>query len=130
MRKQYYFRVSERGLLSWEIDRLINLTKQLPRIAVPITAIRELSEPFCSEYDDAVRWRDIAEHMRLVNAADLRFPIILSADGRVMDGMHRVIKAVLENRTTIDAVQFRSDPEPDHIGLGPDDLSYEEATST
>jgi hypothetical protein len=30
------------------------------------------------------------------NEADLAFPIILSSDGRVMDGMHRVTKAATE----------------------------------
>jgi len=41
-----------------------------------------------------------------------------------MDGMHRVAKAVLQGRETIDAVQFAADPEPDHIGRGPNDLPY------
>jgi hypothetical protein len=35
------------------------------------------------------------EHVRLIEAADLSFAIILSSDGRVMDGIHRVAKAVL-----------------------------------
>lgn len=57
---------------------------------------------------------------------DLAYPIILSSDGRIMDGMHRVCKALLENRTEIDAVRFRHDPEPDYIGIHPDDLPYDE----
>ena len=58
------------------------------------------------------------------DGADLAFPIILSADGAVMDGMHRVAKAVRLGREDIDAVQFERDPEPDHVGRGPDDLPY------
>jgi len=53
-------------------------------------------------------------------------PIILASDGRVMDGMHRVCKALNENRETISAVQFENDPEPDYIGVHPDDLPYDE----
>ena len=64
-----------------------------------------------------------------MEAADLSFPIILSSDGRVMDGMHRVAKAVLLARSTIKAVQFRDDPEPDYVGVSPDDLPYEERLS-
>jgi hypothetical protein len=61
-----------------------------------------------------------------MEAADLRFPIILSADGRVMDGMHRVAKAVLLRQATIEAVQFDVDPEPDYVDVRPDELPYEE----
>jgi hypothetical protein len=61
----------------------------------------------------------------LIEESDLSFPIILSASGAVMDGMHRVAKAVLLGREEIEAVQFEADPEPDHVGLGPNDLPYD-----
>jgi hypothetical protein len=41
-----------------------------------------------------------------------------------MDGMHRIAKAVLHGRDTIDAVQFVEDPETDNVGLGSDNLPY------
>src|SRR5262245_13746927 len=116
MRKQYYFRPSERGLLAWDVDRLVTLTKQFPRIYIPLTSIRELDEAFCSEHENALTWQGVVEHVRLIQAADLGFPIILSADGHVMDGMHRVAKAVLLGRDTIEAVQFADDPDPDYVG--------------
>jgi len=47
----------------------------------------------------------------------------------VMDGMHRVIKALLMNRTTIDAVRFTTDPEPDCIDIDPSQLPYDEIVS-
>jgi hypothetical protein len=62
--------------------------------------------------------------MRLIEEADLAFPIILSASGAVMDGRHRIAKAALQGRHRIDAVQFDEDPPPDHIGLGPNELPY------
>jgi len=64
------------------------------------------------------------EHIRLIEEADLSFPIILSASGAVMDGMHRAAKATLAGREDIEAVQFEKDPDPDHVGLGPEDLPY------
>ena len=66
------------------------------------------------------------EHARLIEAADLNFPIILSSNGGVMDGMHRVAKTVSQGRTTIEAVQFTCDPEPDYVGVPPSELPYEE----
>ena len=52
----------------------------------------------------------LALHTNLIQQTDLAYPIILSASGRVMDGMHRACKAFLENRSTVDAVQFTQDP--------------------
>ena len=124
MRKQYYFRPSERGLLAWDVDRLVELTSGLPRKPVPLSAIRELDETWSGE-DEGQTWRAMVEHVRLMDEADLSFAIILSADGRVMDGMHRAAKALRQGRQTIEAVQFDVDPPPDHVGRKPEDLPYD-----
>lgn len=123
MRKQYYFRQSGSGLVAWDVDRLIQLTATLPRTRIPLERIRELDEAWFGD-DELPTWRGMIEHWRLVEAADLSFPIILSASGRVMDGMHRVVKAVWEGRHDIEAVQFAEDPAPDHVGVRPDELPY------
>lgn len=115
--------------MAWDIDRLVALTKHSARIHVPLTAIRELDASFSSEQEGTPTWRAVVEHARLITAADLSFPIILSSDGRVMDGMHRVAKAVLLGRATIEAVQFTDDPEPDYVGVHPHELPYDEAPS-
>jgi hypothetical protein len=124
MRKQYYFRDSHEGILAWDVDRLVQLTSQLPRKRIPLTAIRELDEPWSGD-DEPPTWRTVLLHVRLIEEADLAYPIIVSASGAVMDGMHRVAKAVLQGRQEIEAVQFDRDPPPDHIGRGPDDLPYD-----
>lgn len=127
MRKQYYFRPSDRGLLAWDVDRLVELTRAFPRTRVPLTDIQELDEPWSGE-GDGQTWRALVVHLRLMDEADLSYPIILAADGRVMDGMHRVAQALRLGQTHIEAVQFREDPPPDFVGKGPDDLPYEAAT--
>jgi hypothetical protein len=43
-----------------------------------------------------------------------------------MDGMHRVCKALLENRPTVAAVRFAEDPEPDYIDADIEALPYGE----
>ena len=55
---------------------------------------------------------------------DLARPIILGADGRVMDGMHRVAKAILEGNATIKAVRFLKEPDPDYRDCKPNELPY------
>jgi len=69
-------------------------------------------------------WRQIVEHVRLINEADLSYPIILSASGDVMDGRHRIAKAAVIGCDVIDVVQFDVDPPPDYVGRGPDELPY------
>ena len=124
MRKQYYFRPSPNGLLAWDVDRLVRLSRDLPVRAVPLSEIRELDHAVFGE-EEAPTWRSFAAHVRLVAETDLRYPIIRAADGPVMDGMHRVIKAVVEGRATIDAVQFVVDPTPDYVDCQPDELPYD-----
>ena len=59
-------------------------------------------------------------------AADLAYPIILDSAGRVMDGMHRVSKALMQGATQIAAVQFEQDPAPDYVDCDPDLLPYDD----
>ncbi len=127
MRKQYHFRPSDQGLLAWDVDRLVELAADLTPVDVPLSAIRELDEPFWYGLDgDKATCRSVALHAKLMDETDLSYPIILSRDGGVMDGMHRVCKALTRGKETISAVQFRQDPKPDHVGIAPEDLSYEE----
>lgn len=123
MRKQYYFRPSERGLLAWDVDRLVELSRALTPRHVSLADIRELDQAWFGESEDAT-WRSLVGHVALMDQADLAYPIILAADGAVMDGMHRVAKALRLGHTTIAAVQFATDPAPDHVGRGPADLPY------
>ncbi len=41
-----------------------------------------------------------------------------------MDGMHRVVKAILESRTHIPAVRFAKTPAPDFVNMRINDLPY------
>jgi len=125
MRKQYHLRQSPAGLLAWDVDRLIALTADLIPQTIPLAAIRELDEPFWfGGGSEAATCRAVADHARLIAETDLSYPIILGADGRVMDGMHRVARAYLEGRDVIMAVQLTVDPAPDFIGVDEAALPY------
>jgi hypothetical protein len=125
MRKQYFFRPSPGGFFAWDVDKLIELTAEYPRRRVALSEIRELNEAWSGPGEGAT-WAALVEHIRLVDAADLKFPIILAADGGVMDGMHRVAKALRMGRSHIEAVQFPVDPAPDYRDVQPTDLPYVE----
>jgi hypothetical protein len=127
MRAQYHFRKSPQGLCAWNVHRLVKLTRNFTRERVPLAEIRELDEPYwANENARQMTCREVVEHARLVLDCDLAFPVILTSDGRVMDGMHRICKALLEGCSEIEAVRFKQDPEPDYIGVHPDELPYED----
>lgn len=124
MRAQYHFRDSSQGLCAWNIHRLVELSADLPRERVPLSTIRELDEPYWAGQGKLMTCREVVEHARLMLDCDFEFPIILSSDGGVMDGMHRVCKALLEGLSEIEATRFVEDPQPDYIGVKPEDLPY------
>ena len=125
MRKQYHFRPKGDDTIIWDVNRLVELSREFPRLLVPLSSIRELDEPYWYNVDEShPTCRTMIEHMKMIDEADLSFPIILSSDGRVMDGMHRVAKAVIEGRTEIEAIQFEHDPAPDYLNKHPSELPY------
>lgn len=126
MRKQYHFQPGAIRLNAWDVDRLVDLTRDFAVKQVGVVTIWELDTAYWSE---TMTPRQLASHVRLTNEVDVEYPIILGADGRVMDGMHRVLRALLEGRESIDAVQFDVDPEPDYLDVMPDELPYSDFDS-
>lgn len=131
LRKQYHSRRVGLDRHIWDVHRLIHAARDLPVRSVPLSEIAELDEDWWYADDGDHRKddtrptpRSIAEHMTLAEAADPTHPIILCADGRLMDGMHRVVRALAEGRTHIDAVRFPITPEPDYLNVTLDDLPY------
>ncbi|MBK5307729.1 MAG: hypothetical protein JJD92_13670 [Frankiaceae bacterium] len=125
MRKQYSFRPGSVGLDAWDVDRLIALSAGLPVEEVPLAEIAQLDENYWYDHGYEPTVRSIAERVYLVQAADLRYPIILSPDGRVMDGMHRVVRALVDGHITVPAIRLPELPDPDYRNCTPQDLPYE-----
>ena len=125
IRPQYHFRPSKNGLLAWNVARLIELSKELPVERIALSRIAEVDEAhWYAAGGQSPTCRSILEHLRLIEQADLDYPIILDANGRLMDGMHRVCKAIRIGATHIEAVRFPETPPPDHVGWRPEDLPY------
>lgn len=125
MRKQYNLRPSEQGLKAWDVHRLIELSKDFAVKHILLSEIKEVNEAYW--FQDATQiptCAAILEHIKLIEDVNLDYPIILCANGRLMDGMHRVMKALQLGNTEIKAVQFEITPEPDFIGIPADELPY------
>ena len=129
LRPQYHLRPSPQGLLAWDVRKLIEqaAAQQLQPLLVALSDIAELEQRYWfSEPGDEPTPRAIAEHMKLVEAADTAYPILLDAQGRLMDGMHRAVKRLVQGHPDIWALQLPVTPAPDFIGVAADDLPYED----
>jgi hypothetical protein len=124
VRKQYHFWPGGQGLDAWDVDRLVRLSAGFPVIQVALDSIGEVDSVYWFSDDLAPTVRRVVEHARLIEEVDPSYPIILGFDGRVMDGMHRIARALLEGRQTIDAVRFETHPEPDYRNCRVEDLPY------
>ncbi len=126
MRKQYHSRQTPAGRLIWDVHRLVELSAGFKPLDILLSDIKELDENYWFQDDTVPTCRAIAAHARLIEETDLKYPIILSANGRVMDGMHRVAKACLRGDKSIKAVQFEQDPVPDYVDVDLDTLPYDD----
>lgn len=124
LRPQYHFRDSEQGLLAWDVKRLVALSKGLAVGQIAVAEIRELDDNHWFNHN-APTCRSVVLHAQLIDAADLSYPIILDAEGNVMDGMHRVCKALRDNIPSVPCVRFDATPPPDYVGRDPDSLPYD-----
>ena len=124
VRKQYSFRPGDDGLDAWDVDRLIEASTNLPITDIAVESIAEVDTDYWFCFGPVPTVRRIVEQVHLIQDVDCSYPIILGSDGRVMDGMHRVARAMLDGRPTIRAVRFVTDPEPDFRNCAPGDLPY------
>ena len=125
MRKQYHFWPADPGFDAWDVDRLIELSRDLPVHMVAVESISEVDTAYWFEGSAAAPTvRTVVDHTRLMLAADLSYPVILGHDGRVMDGMHRIARALLDGVAEIRAVRFPHPLEPDYRDVQPDQLPY------
>lgn len=95
----------------WVIANLIEKAKDLAPFDLPLAAIYSGSEvwtPVASAYG-------LAKEMRRVLDVDTSHPIILDQEGFIMDGWHRVARALIDGKATIKAVRFDETPAPDYL---------------
>jgi len=90
----------------WSVSRLIKLTEGFEVMEIPIAHL------MLEHKIDLISLREFARRVIQVNEADLSYPIILDEDGVIMDGRHRLTKAIIEKRETIKAVRFQDNPVP------------------
>ena len=107
--------------LIWYADSLWRLSADLPVFEAPLesvkawTGVPALDEDCWFLDHTSPTLRQLVRHCRRINEATFDHPIILNDDGTLMDGGHRLCKALLEGRATVPAVQFETMPPPDEV---------------
>ena len=99
----------------WYIENLWELSKDLQIFEYEILSFEGFDEDFW--FGDRLKptIKAVIEHHHKILNANYNYPIIISEDGLIMDGVHRICRAYIEGRKTIPAVRFVKNPEPDQI---------------
>lgn len=98
------------GDKEWDVGTLFAAAKGLKPYDLQLSALN-----LDIRFPDATTMAMFLYQAKRVLDADLSYPIIQAPDGWIMDGLHRVAKAILEGKTTIKAVRLPVLPNPDRI---------------
>ena len=99
----------------WFTERLWALARELPEFDIEVERFQELDQDCWFGRGRAPTIREVAAHCKRINQVDTGFPVVIIENGRLMDGGHRLARALLEGTKTIKAVQFAQMPVPDAI---------------
>jgi len=98
----------------WNVEHLWFAARGLPVDSVEVS---NLPEPDMNVAPD-----EMLDFLRRVMNAQMGYPILLTPDGRVADGRHRLVRARVEGRPYIMVQRFKVMPEPMmRMSVDPDD---------
>ena len=97
------------------IQKLWKLTENFPIEELHINTFDSIIKDWLTSevdvtYTDKTVVKLNYDHFERIRNANLLYPIILGEDGRVLDGMHRVLKVWFSGKNVINAVRFERDP--------------------
>ena len=101
------------GKKVWKVASLIKHAKQqdLEIFDLPLCVI-DLSVAVWETGDMGIK--NFSKHIKRVTDTDLKYPVILDDNGFIMDGWHRIVKALSLELATIKAVRFDKTPDCDY----------------
>lgn len=104
----------DHGVLSWcggrwDVSDLWDKARDLPVFELPLAHLDLSMMRF--DCNDPL---DFCRHGRHVIEADLSCPIIMDSKGCILDGRHRICKALILGKETVKAQRFFEYVEPTH----------------
>ncbi len=101
----------------WDVGKLWELSERLPVKRIKIESVKELDQDcwFGIGSTSTPTIRNVAKHCKRIIEAKMEYPILLSSDGRLIDGGHRIAKALIHGQPEVDAVFIESLPAADVV---------------
>ncbi len=101
----------------WNVEELWKAAEGMPIEHLRVELFTDQLEGTCwtDGEDEEVTPSWVLRHTRRILEADLSHPIIIDKNGVVLDGVHRLCKAVLEGREVIAAQRLVAMPDPAYI---------------
>lgn len=106
----------------WNVKTIWEAAKDLPIYEVPLIGFNTDIEPWACVGED---FMELCRHVKLIQKANLKYPIILTPAGTIADGRHRLAKALINGHSTIKIQRLMTMPEPDFVENEGSDLAYE-----
>lgn len=96
----------------WLVSELWKQSNEIQPYEIKIENLWErYKKIFCwNLYGEQINHEFFLEHMERILTADLNYPIILSEEEYIMDGVHRLLKCKYLKKDTILCVKFKKDP--------------------
>ena len=94
----------------WTVPRLAEMARDLVPFDLPLCCV----DIGCKVYTLDGSAKALAYHMKRCADVDMSLPVIMDEEGYIMDGWHRVIRALVEGLDTIKAVRFEKTPPADY----------------
>jgi disulfide oxidoreductase YuzD len=97
----------------WDLKDIWKSTKDFQKKKIKISELWDTryAKAWCWQHEEEVINNEFfLHHMERVLKADLSYPIILSEENLIFDGVHRLVKAKHLGLEYIEYVQFKKDP--------------------
>ena len=97
----------------WSASNLVQWCKEkeYPVFDLPLAGIDLSYSPWTS----LSNVKQIANHFKRVQSANLDYPVIIDDHGYIADGWHRIVKALVDGKSTIKAIRIQEMPQPDGV---------------
>tara|TARA_Y100000310_G_C20418793_1_gene685653 strand:+ start:105 stop:464 length:360 start_codon:yes stop_codon:yes gene_type:complete len=99
----------------WQLKDIWRQSKKLKIKAVKVDDLwdKRYAKVFCwTLHGEEINNEFFLHHLERVLNADLTYPIILSEEDYILDGVHRLMKCKFLKIKYISCVQFKKDPKP------------------
>jgi len=103
----------------WKVSTLWKASKNLPIARLKRSEFMKCLKQnvwFISGFEDDIPTvENVLKHMRRIERANTKYPILLTDGGCICDGYHRLAKIVLKKRKWVRFRMFKEFPPPDRI---------------